>query len=497
MINMDLRSVLQYRSNGKNVYEIVKNLTIFVKKFVAENFLFQKSLSDLSIILDIPKTVLENRSKQILFRFYQFDKKKFILKNNILFIFCDLVISLGLSIFMMLHIFTPNKNKIRKFDLICENIASDVDVKRHKFLSENFNSTLLLSYKNLECNYENTKSINIKKELFNLVSINFSFKKIASLVLFLIKIFYYSILNRYNFLSVFKYLIYDFIKYKKIYSKYSAKYHFHCRFYDTNPLHNYIFKKSGGLKTSCYQKNLCMLSLSCFVYSDIFFSLGQDQGKICNDLGGEIDFFKPVGSFFMENAWFKQKKDLEKIPDIDVLIIGINAPYPRGCINNDFHNSYYKEFIPWIVKISKEFPNKKIFYKHHSYFKGDVRASELLNNANLKVIVNDKSLNSTYGWAFKSKIIISFGSTMIVELIGNGKQAYFIDPGGINHQWFYGINDLEKYKIKNYDTLKKIVANSSNIKTDHNVQNENFFCISGGNTSKIISNFLKNEINKN
>ncbi len=81
MINMDLRSVLQYRSKGKNVYEIVKNLTIFVKKFVSENFLFQKSLSDLSIILDIPKTVLENRSKQILFGFYQFDKKKIYFKE--------------------------------------------------------------------------------------------------------------------------------------------------------------------------------------------------------------------------------------------------------------------------------------------------------------------------------------------------------------------------------------------------------------------------------
>ena len=43
----------------QNVYDIVKNLTIFVKKFVYENFLFQKSLKDLSVILDIPKTVLE------------------------------------------------------------------------------------------------------------------------------------------------------------------------------------------------------------------------------------------------------------------------------------------------------------------------------------------------------------------------------------------------------------------------------------------------------
>ena len=86
---------------------------------------------------------------------------------------------------------------------------------------------------------------------------------------------------------------------------------------------------------------------------------------------------------------------------------------------------------------------------------------------------------------------------MIVELLGNGKQAYFIDPGGINYQWFYGINDLEMYKIKTYDSLKKIVASTSDIKNDNNLQNEKFFCMNSQNTSKIISDFLKDEINKN
>ena len=51
---MGLRLILQYTSNGQNVYDIVKNLTIFVKKFVYENFLFQK----LKVIVIIP-AVLE------------------------------------------------------------------------------------------------------------------------------------------------------------------------------------------------------------------------------------------------------------------------------------------------------------------------------------------------------------------------------------------------------------------------------------------------------
>ena len=32
---------------------------------------------------------------------------------------------------------------------------------------------------------------------------------------------------------------------------------------------------------------------------------------------------------------------------------------------------------------------------------------------------------------------------MIVELLGNNKEAYFVDPNGINDQWYYGIKKLE------------------------------------------------------
>ena len=97
------------------------------------------------------------------------------------------------------------------------------------------------------------------------------------------------------------------------------------------------------------------------MYSDIFFTLGNNQGKICKDLGGEIKIFKPVGSLFMETKWFNYNQNFSNIPDIDILILGVNAPWPRGCINNDFHNSYYKKFIPWIKKISKNCLIK-IFY---------------------------------------------------------------------------------------------------------------------------------------
>ena len=47
------------------------------------------------------------------------------------------------------------------------------------------------------------------------------------------------------------------------------------------------------------------------------------------------------------------------------------------------------------------------------------------------------------------------------------------------------------------NSFKKIVASTSDIKNDNNLQNEKFFCMNSQNTSKIISDFLKDEINKN
>lgn len=489
---MDLKTILNFRPKNKEALEIIKDLTFIVKKFVKENTLFQFLIENMSQTLSIPKSIIEKRSNQIIFKSYNIEKKKFIFKNSFLSISKDFLIILSITLFLIFSYFIKKKKVIKKFDLICDGLSSNTDINRHKLLSKNFHSTLLLSNKRVDINNKNTKILFTKSEFLNLASINLSLKRRLCLILIFFKIFLKSISYGFNFLSIFKVIIYDFIKYKKIYSQYSAKYYFNYKFYDTNPLQNYLFKEAGGIKTSCFQKSLCTLPLSCFVYSDVFFSLGKEQGKICNDLGGEIELFKPVGSFFIESTWLKQKKDLEKIPDIDVLIIGLNVPWKYSPITEDFNTSYYKKFLPWIKKISEDFPTKKIYYKHHSNFSVDIREKNLLSDTNIKIIRDDMSINSTYAWAFKSKISLSFGSTMVLELNGNGKEAYFIDPDGKNYQWYYGISNFEKYRIKTYETLKKIIENNDNKKTEFNFENKDFLCIRSDNTSKNIANFLKN-----
>ena len=70
--------------------------------------------------------------------------------------------------------------------------------------------------------------------------------------------------------------------------------------------------------------------------------------------------------------------------------------------------------------------------------------------------MNHKSINGTYGYLFKSKKILSFASTMIVEALGHGKEAFYIDPSGKGEQWFKD-NFLNKYRIQKYSKLKALL----------------------------------------
>ena len=485
---MHIKSLFFYKANEKKTLKIVKNLVNFIINYLSNNSIYKKLFLSLSLILNIPEKILEKRSRQILFKSYEFEKKRFNKYYDIIYVFSDFFKLFGFLILFLITTFFFKKKKIKNVEIICDNIHSQEDLKQHETFSNYFKSTLLVGYKELKTKNKKISFINIKKKFFS--HTDFSFSDRFLLLLFSIKLFIYSLYCRFNFFYIFKFLIYDFIKYKRLYSEYNGKYYFNYRFYDTNILQNYLFKTHGGLKASCYQKNICILSLSCFVYTDIFFSLGKNQGEICNKLGGEIKTFKPVGSFYMEGKWFKQKKDILNLPKIDILVIGINAPWPRGCINDDFHISYYEKFLPWILKISKDFPNKNIYYKHHPNFVGDSRESKILANSNIKIFVDDKNQNGTYGWAFKSKIILSFASTMIVELLGNNKEAFFIDPDGINSQWYYGIKKINKYKINSYKNLKKIIESKI---TGHHVPKNcrDYFCIDSRNTKKKISYFLK------
>ena len=110
------------------------------------------------------------------------------------------------------------------------------------------------------------------------------------------------------------------------------------------------------------RKIFCLQSLSLFVFTDIMFTLGKGQGKICNQLGGKIKKFIPVGSLFMETRWYKKRRIEKKVPKSDILIIGQNTLYnTRHYNNNDYEKDYYGIYLDWLKKLSNDFLTKKLF----------------------------------------------------------------------------------------------------------------------------------------
>ena len=94
---MKLKAILTYATDENDIFKIIKNLTLFIKKYVNENIMFQDMIKKISLTLDIPKSIIEKRTYQIIFRNYNVEKRKFIFKNNLIYVCKDFLIVLEIS----------------------------------------------------------------------------------------------------------------------------------------------------------------------------------------------------------------------------------------------------------------------------------------------------------------------------------------------------------------------------------------------------------------
>ena len=108
---MKLKAILTYASDENDIFQIIKNLTLFIKNYVNENIMFQDMIKKIGLTLDIPKSIIEKRTYQIIFRNYNVEKRKFIFKNNLFYICKDFLIVLGMSTFLLLNYFLKKKKK--------------------------------------------------------------------------------------------------------------------------------------------------------------------------------------------------------------------------------------------------------------------------------------------------------------------------------------------------------------------------------------------------
>lgn len=324
--------------------------------------------------------------------------------------------------------FFKRDKKNNNFKIIVDYIASSMELKRFTKLINLFGDKNVLCISRdveiKENEFSNFKIYNLKK--FCDIKISYLIKS-AFFELFygIWLVLYISFKVRVNLLPISLHIIDNYLSFKSLFDSYKAKLLIQEKHYNTEPIKNYLFKKSGGILTSSLQKNIIQAH-PIFFYIDIdkLFTLGESEYERVFEYGGRVGSIEPVGSLFMEYYWF-DKKEVKK--EYDIVIIGINASnaYERLDSYSNFMEDYYSLY-KWVVKFSEEHLDLSIALIHHSSAGRDVIEEKILNNSKIKVL--NKNLNS-YDVAFSSKIAINFGSTMGYELNAHNLPTFFVDPG--------------------------------------------------------------------
>jgi hypothetical protein len=300
---------------------------------------------------------------------------------------------------------------------------------------------------------------------------------------------FYSLKLRINLFYLFLKFIDDVLYYYTLSKYIKVNYIIDFRHYSSNNIKNFIFKKKNT-QICLIQKNISQLAKSFLFYdTDVLFSFAKDSAISNKKTFSKIKKYVHVGSFFMNsNFYSKQEKniDFQKYhKKYDIIYIGGNDICPNG--KWDTYNEYkqiYNTHLDWLKKISNQFPQAKIIVKNHSNNK-DTYEKRYFQNSN--IYFADKNLN-TYELAFESKMILSWGSTMILEFQSVTTKAFFLNPDFKNIQF---VGDLNNNDLISIDTYEKLLVKYNS--RDAVEKNKNLdFCLESYKTNQKIVNFLNN-----
>ena len=280
--------------------------------------------------------------------------------------------------------------------------------------------------------------------------------------------------------------------YRTLFEEIDAKYLLGFQHYHTNAIANYIFKGAGGITTAYMQKNIGpSLGRNSFYYDmDCFFTLGRMTGKRANELGARIDEVVPIGSFFMESELLKE--DLFKRALIwDVINIGGNALFPGTYMDiYNAHNEDYLEHLTWLKQASIDYPSLRIGFKPHPGDRTSLPPYEedFLADSNVELIGD--SLTS-YQVCFQSKLIVSWASTMVVEMYGHGRSAFFLDPGGRNDQFISKeIANVGMFLTSYEEFVEAIFKNLEKLNGNYTLPESDSLCLRSHKVSQRIYDHL-------
>ena len=281
--------------------------------------------------------------------------------------------------------------------------------------------------------------------------------------------------------------------YKAFFQKNKCKFMITYQHYNTNNIKNFFLNEIGG-KYAIIQKNLNQLNETGFFYhSDICFTFSE-KFSLGTARYAIIKKKIPMGSFFMEYYFHENKSEnINDYEDYDILYIGGNEQYPGGRYDISFnHASDYVEQLNWLKDLTVKFPDLKIGYKNHSNNR-DKFEKNFFKNTSVNFL--DQNLNS-YFCCLKSKLILSWGSTMIIEMRSLKKNSFYLNPNNRNMQLLNELSENDNdINIQSYKDFEKVVNNLfyKNSNTTYNSDKKNnYYCYESLNYSENVYKFLKN-----
>jgi hypothetical protein len=471
-----------YKTTADNIYNLINEFSDSedLKKF----YTYFKSKYNL------PEFVIKQTLKQYLAKSYLLKSAKF--KKNLELKKIPISI-LKYSALIYGFFFFKRDKKTNNFKIIIDYITSSAELKRFTKLMNLFgNKNVLCISRDVEIKENEFSNYTIyNKKKFRDINISYLIKS-AFFELFygIWLVLYVSFKMRVNLLPISLHIIHNYLSFKSLFDSYNAMLLIQEKHYNTEPIKNYLFKKSGGILTSSLQKNIIQAD-PIFFYIDIdkLFTLGESGYERVFEYGGRIESIEPVGSLFMEHYWFDKKKEIKK--EYDIVIIGINTSnaYERLDSYSNFIEDYYSLY-KWTVKFSEEHLDLNIALIHHASAGRDVIEEKILSNSKIKVL--NKNLNS-YEVAFSSKIAISYGSTMGYELNAHNLPTFFVDPGlRCSFLPKYGDNCIDEMRLRSYEEFKNTLKSALEKKISYNYSkiNQNKLCINSMDVSNQIYKHL-------
>lgn len=431
----------------------------------------------------VPHKVSSQYIKQRIASNYDLKLSKFNRALSLNYLIVSIIKYLGL----MLSVFVFSKKiigKSQKFSLLIDDIQQQNELDRWYSLEQEFTSPQTV-YVAKSRNIKSDTSVVISREILkgydrSLLlrgSLRFFFRDLVFLV-------WYSFRLNINLIHLHSFFINDYLYYYSLFKIFSAKYMIQDRNLGrTNALKNHLFKQSGGVVAACVQKNIVQHDgLALFYDIDIFFSYGDKTLQDALSLGGRVDHVFPVGSFAMEKSIRKlDTATLKKSPSIDVLFVGINAITSS---RTDWRG-YYKS-VAWLVKLASESQNLRIAIKHHPSWIFDKKELEIIEGSGITYL--EKNIDS-YELAYRSKFIITYGSSMGYELAGHGLNVIFLDPDKGNpfiNQFVHADENV----ISDYKNLKRCILAPPRVESTQKIIKNSDYCYSDSHVSKRIYEYL-------